>query len=66
MAQCLFSHEHTDLGGGRGDARSAAVQYRSQLVLSVILNLVQSQLTIVNETHQNGRIACKQEMKTLF
>lgn len=65
-AQYLFSHEHTDLSGGWGDARSTAVQYCSQLVLSVILNLVESQLTIVNETHQNGWIAWKQEMKTFF
>lgn len=50
-ATCFLSRAH--LGGGRRDAFTTAVQYSSQFVLSVIFNVVQSQLTIMNETHEH-------------
>ena len=41
------------LSGGLGDACPTVLQHLSQLLVIVMFNLVEPQLTVMNETHQN-------------
>lgn len=50
-------HTHTHLSGVRADRDTTCVQYSLQLFLAVILDLVQFQLSIMNESNQNRWIS---------